>query len=127
MSNPGEGDATPIRSIRQLAEYIATGCKPRDKFVIGTEHEKFGFRRSDYRMPPYEPNGIRAILEGIARNGWEPILDRGNAIGLMRGTASVSLEPAGQLELSGGLLCTLHETRAEIEAHNAEVKRVAAP
>jgi glutamate--cysteine ligase len=127
MSNPGEGDATPIRSIRQLAEYIAAGCKPREKFAIGTEHEKFGFRRADYRTPPYEPNGIRAILEGIAKNGWEPILDQGNPIGLARGTASVSLEPAGQLELSGGLLSTLHETRAEIEAHNAEVKRVAAP
>ena len=60
MSNPGEGDATPIRSIRQLAEYIAAGCKPRDKFAIGTEHEKFGFHRTGYSVPPYEPNGIRA-------------------------------------------------------------------
>jgi glutamate--cysteine ligase len=127
MSNPGEGDATPIRSIRQLAEYIASGCKPRDKFAIGTEHEKFGFRRNDYSVPAYEPSGIRAILEGIARNGWEPILDRGNPIGLTRGTASVSLEPAGQLELSGGLLTDIHQTRAEIEAHNAEVRHVANP
>ncbi len=127
MSNPGEGDATPIRSIRQLAESIATGCKPRDKYAIGTEHEKFGFRRTDHSVPPYEPNGIRAILEGIARNGWEPILDRGNPIGLTRGTASVSLEPAGQLELSGGLLTSIHDTRAEIEAHNEEVRRVAGP
>ena len=127
MSNPGEGDATSIRSIRQLADYIATGCKPREKFAIGTEHEKFGFHRPDNRTPPYEPAGIRAILEGIARNGWEPILDRGNPIGLTRGTASVSLEPAGQLELSGGLLTDLHQTRAEIEAHNDEVRRVATP
>jgi glutamate--cysteine ligase len=127
MSNPGEGDATPIRSMRQLAEYIATGCKPRERFAIGTEHEKFGFRRADYSVPAYEPEGIRAILEGIARNGWDPILDRGNPIGLTRGTASVSLEPAGQLELSGGLLSDLHQTRAEIEAHNVEVRHVAAP
>jgi len=127
MSNPGEGDATPIRSIRQLAEYIASGCKPHERFAIGTEHEKFGFRRTDFCMPSYEPNGIRAILEGISRNGWEPILDRGNPIGLSRGTASVSLEPAGQLELSGGLLTDLHQTRAEIEQHNEEVRRVAGP
>jgi glutamate--cysteine ligase len=127
MSNPGEADATPITSTRELADYIAQGCKPRERYAIGTEHEKFGFRRSDHAMPPYEPNGIRAVLEGIAEGGWQPILDHGNPIGLTRGTASVSLEPAGQLELSGGLMTTLHETRAEIEEHNAEVRRVAAP
>ena len=127
MSNPGEGDATPITSRRELADYIAKGCKPPEHFAIGTEHEKFGFRRSDFAVPKYEPNGIRAILEGIAAEGWEPILDRGNPIGLTRGSASVSLEPAGQLELSGGLLTTLHETRAEFESHYADVRRVAGP
>ena len=66
MSNPGEGNLTPITSTRQLAEYLATGCKPREKFRIGTEHEKFGFRLSDLMPPPYEPQGIRATLEGIA-------------------------------------------------------------
>ncbi len=127
MSNPGEADATPITSRRELADYIAQGSKPRERFAIGTEHEKFGFRRSDFAMPPYEPGGIRAILEGIAAGGWEPILDRGNPIGLTRGNASVSLEPAGQLELSGGLMTTLHDTRAEIEDHFAEVRQVAGP
>jgi glutamate--cysteine ligase len=127
MSNPGEADATPITSRRELADYIAQGCKPPERFAIGTEHEKFGFRHSDFAMPPYEPVGIRAILEGIAAGGWQPILDRSNPIGLTRGDASVSLEPAGQLELSGGLMPTLHDTRAEIEDHFAEVRRVAAP
>ena len=128
MSNPGEADATPITSPRQLAEYLALGGKPRERFTIGTEHEKFGFRHADYAAPPYEPGGIRAVLEGMAAaDGWEPILDRGNPIGLKKESASVSLEPAGQLELSGGLAGTLHETRAEIEAHNALVRHVAGP
>ncbi len=125
MSNPGDADATPITSVRQLADHIAEGCKPRDRFTIGTEHEKFGYRQSDLSPPPYEPGGIRALLQAMAINGWEPILDNGNPIGLKRGGASVSLEPAGQLELSGGMTQTLHETRAEIDAHFAEV-RVAA-
>ena len=129
MSNPGEGDATPIASVRQLAEHIAVGCKPRDRFAIGTEHEKFGFRHTDLATPPYEPGGIRAVLEGIAAGApgtWKPILDRGNPIGLSSDTyAAISLEPAGQLELSGGLTADLHAARAELEAHYAEVRPVA--
>ena len=124
MSNPGEADATPITSTRQLADYIAVGCKPPSQYTIGTEHEKFGFRRSDFSTPAYEPAGIRAVLEGIAATGWEAILDRGNPIGLTRGNASVSLEPAGQLELSGGLMPTLHDTRAEMVAHFDDVRAI---
>jgi glutamate--cysteine ligase len=127
MSNPGDADATPITSVRQLADHIAEGCKPREKFSIGTEHEKFGFSLNTRLPPPYEPGGIRAILEAMAVDGWEPILDRGNPIGLKRGGASVSLEPAGQLELSGGMTTTLHETHDELQAHYAEVRRAAAP
>jgi len=129
MSNPGEGDETPITSLRQLAEYIAVGCKPREEWGIGTEHEKFGFRLHDLKPPPYEPADgqpgcIRDMLKGLEAFGATPILDRGNTIGLKQGEASVSLEPAGQLELSGGIAKTLHETRAELETHFEEVRAV---
>lgn len=127
MSNPGEADPTPITHVRDLAAWFAAGSKPRGAWRIGTEHEKFGFRRSDLAPPPYEPRGIRAVLEGLAARGWEPILDRGNPIGLRRGGASVSLEPGGQLELSGDALADVHATKAELEAHFAEVREVAAP
>ncbi len=127
MSNPGDADATPITSVRQLAEHIAAGCKPRENFAIGTEHEKFGFRFSDFTPPPYEPRGIRAVLEAMEGGGWTPILDAGNPIGLARDRASVSLEPAGQLELSGATLETLHETADELAAHLAHVRRAAEP
>ena len=125
MSNPGDADATPISSVRQLADHIAEGCKPRDRFTIGTEHEKFGYRQADLLPPPYEPGGIRALLEAMAVDGWTPILDAGNPIGLKRGSASVSLEPAGQLELSGGMTADLHETRAEFDTHFAHVRKAA--
>jgi len=127
MSNPGESDPTPITSVRQLADWFAVGSKPRDQWRIGTEHEKFGFRRRDLAPPPYEPGGIRAMLEGLMAFGWEPILDRGNPIGLKRGQASVSLEPGGQFELSGAPLATMHEASAELFLHLEEVREVAGP
>lgn len=132
MSNPGEADATPIRSVRQLADYLASGCKPKTRYSIGTEHEKFGFTHPGLTPPPYTPDGIRAILETIAANGWEPILDHGLPIGLKGtkahgGGGSVSLEPAGQLELSGDMLTTLHETKAEFDTHFEEVRAAAGP
>ncbi len=122
MSNPGDADDTRIASVQQLADHIAVGCKPRSAYRIGTEHEKFGFGVVDKRPPPYEPGGIQAILQGMLTPGaWEGIFDQGKLIGLKgqgpNRSASVSLEPAGQLELSGGLLETLHETEAELTAH----------
>jgi glutamate--cysteine ligase len=127
MSNPGEADLTPITSRQQLAAWFAAGSKKRDAWRIGTEHEKFGFRRTDLAAPPYEPAGIRAMLEGIAAKGWEPILDNGNPIGLKKGGASVSLEPGGQFELSGAPMADLHETRVELAAHLREAHEVAGP
>jgi glutamate--cysteine ligase len=127
MSNPGDADDTPITSVQQMAQYLAVGCKPRDQFRIGTEHEKFGFRHADLKAPPYlptdgQPGCIRDLLAGLARFGGAPILDSDNAIGLKQGAASVSLEPAGQLELSGAPVETLHETRQELETHFAHVR-----
>lgn len=127
MSNPSDADATPITSVRQLAEHIAVGCKPPGAFTIGTEHEKFGFRTDDFTPPPYTPGGIRAVLDGMAVDGWTPILDRDQPIGLKRGPASVSLEPAGQLELSGATLPDLHATAAELDAHFLAVRQAAEP
>jgi glutamate--cysteine ligase len=127
MSNPGDADTTPITSVRQLADYLAVGCKPRERFRIGTEHEKFGFRLPDLTPPPYlpadgHPGAIRDLLQSLERSGGEPILDHGNVIGMRQGDAAISLEPAGQFELSGAPLDTLHDTKAELEAHYAQLR-----
>jgi glutamate--cysteine ligase len=127
MSNPGEADLTPITSTRQLAEWFAAGSKPREAWRIGTEHEKFGFRREGFAAPSYEERGIRAMLEGLQAKGWAPIMDGANVIGLKRGNASVSLEPGGQFELSGAPVEDLHETRVELHTHLREVHEVAGP
>jgi glutamate--cysteine ligase len=110
-----------------MAEYFAAGCKPPEQFRIGTEHEKFGFRHADLTPPPYapsdeQPGSIQGVLAGLAKFGGAPILDGNNVIGLKHGAASVSLEPAGQLELSGGPVATLHETRQELLDHFEQLR-----
>src|SRR6266851_3392321 len=84
MSAPPTTTGETITDKRQLVEYLAAGCKSPEAWRIGTEHEKFVFRRSDLRRVPYEgPDGIRALLEGLTRFGWKPAsrspLVRGNA------------------------------------------------
>jgi glutamate--cysteine ligase, plant type len=128
MSIPQQGGG-PIERLEQLAEYIASGEKPREDWRIGTEHEKFGYDRRGLDPLPYEgETSIRAMLEGLRdRFGWEPVDEQGKLIGLTRDGANVSLEPGGQLELSGAPLATLHETRDELENHLAEVAAVGQP
>ncbi len=127
MSNPGDADLTPIADKTQLAAWFAAGSKPRNAWTIGTEHEKFGFYRDTLAPPPYAPAGIEALLLALQPRGFEPILDKGNVIGLKRDGASISLEPGGQFELSGAPLPDLHGTHAELHAHLDEVREVAAP
>ena len=76
-------DATPIEDIDQLTASLAAGCKPKDQWRIGTEHEKFGFYRDGNSPVPYEgPNGVRALLEGMETLlGWNPIYDGDKIIG----------------------------------------------
>ena len=127
MSNPSQESAAPIASKQELIDYLAGGEKPRADWRIGTEHEKFGFRTDDLRAPIYDgERGIKAMLEGLAqRFGWQPVYDNGNVIALLRDKASVSLEPAGQFELSGAPLETIHATCCEVNQHLDEVRAVA--
>ncbi|MDR6292716.1 MULTISPECIES: glutamate--cysteine ligase [Inquilinus] len=125
MSGPQTASAAPIESKAQLVDYLASGSKPVEDWRIGTEHEKFAFRLSDLRPLHYEgPDGIRAVLEGLAGCGWERVEEDGNLIALVRDKASVTLEPGGQVELSGAPLRSIHETCAEVADHLALVKKV---
>jgi glutamate--cysteine ligase len=125
MSGPSASGGEPIAGKRQLIDYIAAGEKPRERWRIGTEHEKFVFRRKDLRPVPYGgADGIRALLEGLTRFGWSPVYDADNLIALSGGEASVSLEPGGQFELSGAPLDNLHQTCAEVQQHLKQLRPV---
>ena len=114
---------------RELAAWLESGNKPKSNWRIGTEHEKFGFCTESLKPLPYAgERGIRAMLEGMAREfAWEPVLEDGQPIALLKDDCSITLEPGGQLELSGGLLDNLHETCREVNGHLAEVRAVAEP
>jgi len=118
--------STPIASKRDLVHLLDAGCKPKSAWRIGTEHEKFGYHLKTLTPLQYEGgDGIAAMLQGLRRFGWEPVMDGENVVGLMKGAASISLEPGGQFELSGDVLKTLHQTCNEVHTHLAQVREVA--
>ena len=116
MSAPPKSPGVPITDKRQLVEYHEAGNKPPAAWRIGTEHEKFVFRRSDLKRVPYEgPDGIGALLQGMMRFGWKPVIEAGNIIALENDArCSITLEPGGQFELSGAPLETIHQTCDEL-------------
>jgi glutamate--cysteine ligase len=128
VSGPSQVKDVEIESRAQLVEFLTSGVRARDDWRIGTEHEKFGFRTDDLRAPTFDgERGIEALLKGLTRFGWAPVEEHGRVIALTRDGASVSLEPAGQLELSGAELETLHDTCRETGTHLREVREVADP
>lgn len=126
MSIP-QSDGRPITSRADLVAYIAAGSKPREQWRVGTEHEKFVYSLRDHKPLPYDgPCSIKALLEGMQRFGWQPVLEGENIIGLMQNGATVSLEPGGQFELSGAPLRSVHETCVEVNTHRNQVREVCA-
>ncbi len=115
----------PIESRADMIAVFERGEKPADAWRIGTEHEKFVYRTSDHRAPSYdEPGGIRDLLDGLTRFGWNPVVEGDHVIALSGSDGSVSLEPAGQFELSGAPLENLHQTCAETGRHLKQVKEI---
>jgi len=126
MSIPQSGGG-PIESYSQLVEYLEAGCKPKEDWRIGTEHEKFGYCKDTLKPLPYAGDrSIEAVLTGLRDSyGWEPVTEGPHLIGLKKDGANVSLEPGGALELSGAPLETIHETCDEVNEHLREVRDIA--
>lgn len=118
-------DSPLIEGRDDLLSVFSGGEKPKADWRIGTEHEKFVYRLADHRAPSWdEPGGIRDLLMGLTEFGWRPVLEDGKVIALSGSDGTISLEPAGQLELSGAPLATLHDTCAEAGRHLEQVKQV---
>ena len=118
-----------IKDVGQLVEWIAKGAKPAADWRIGTEHEKFLFHRDSLRPVAYDgDSGVEAMLNALCKvigDKATPIIEKGKIIGLKDGDGgSVSLEPGGQLELSGAPLSNLHQTCAETGRHLRHMRAV---
>jgi len=131
MTTRTDDSASPLIEGRDdLLAVFSGGEKAPEAWRIGTEHEKFVYRMIDHRAPAYdEPGGIRDLLTGLTEFGWEPVIENGpngqqNVIALSGDDGTISLEPAGQFELSGAPLENLHETCAEAARHLEQCKTV---
>ena len=126
MTNLLEMDEV-IADKRALVEYLEAGCKPVCDWKIGTEHEKFPYHLSDLRPLTYDEEfGILRLLIELKRFGWEPESESGHIIALRKdGDGTISLEPSGQLELSGEVVGTIHQTCDQVSRHLQQVKAVA--
>jgi glutamate--cysteine ligase len=119
------GEERRIESREQLVAPMQAGEKAPGQWRIGTEHEKLVYKTADHRAPSYdEPGGIRDILLELQEFGWRPVEENGKVIAMSGDDGTVSLEPAGQLELSGAAVETLHQTCAETGRHLNQVKAV---
>ncbi|WP_435099635.1 glutamate--cysteine ligase [Arhodomonas sp. AD133] len=122
---PPDG-SQPVTGRDDLVAWIEAGSKAPADWRIGTEHEKFVFDRRTLEPVGFDgPRGIEAFLEGMTRFGWTPVTEAGRTIALKRDGAAITLEPAGQLELSGAPLERLQQSCAEVNGHLAEVREVA--
>ncbi|HIF94698.1 MAG TPA: glutamate--cysteine ligase [Myxococcales bacterium] len=116
----------PMEGREDLLEYFRDSETPREDWRVGTEHEKVGVYADTGDRVPFEgPYGIGALLEKIAAAiGWDPVEENGKTIALIKDGASVTLEPGGQIELSGAPLRTSKETCIEFNTHVDLVKEL---
>lgn len=114
----------PVEGVGDLLAYFRAAETPREDWAVGTEHEKVGVYADTGDRVPYEgPYGIGALLEKIAdAEGWDRVEERGKVIALSHAGASITLEPGGQIELSGAPLATTRQTCAEFNTHVDLVK-----
>ncbi|MBF0161515.1 MAG: glutamate--cysteine ligase [Magnetococcales bacterium] len=134
MSEHNAPIEAPVSQREPLIAWLESGCKPPSQWRVGTEHEKFGFYKQSLRPLPYEGTaGIRAVLEGMASHfDWTLVTEQGLPIALSKEAhgeeirASITLEPGGQLELSGAPLRSIHDTQEEINDHLQQLGEVCA-
>jgi glutamate--cysteine ligase len=126
MTSFRSNQAEPVTSKAQLISVLSEGAKPKDQWRIGTEHEKFAYARKNFSALPYDgPTGIKALLTGLMRYGWEAVNEGDTLIALKQsGKGTISLEPGGQIELSGAALDNIHQTCGETAEHLKQVKEV---
>src|SRR5262245_31881765 len=112
MSDPER----PIEREADLAGYFDAGAKPRARWGVGLEYERFGVRSDDLSPVPYDgPRSVRLLLESLVAGGaWTPDREGDLLLGAHHGDTRLTLEPGCQLEMSGGVHHSLDAARDEL-------------
>ncbi len=120
---------TVITHEEDLLEHFRRGARPRERWGIGVEYERLGVFRDTGRAIPYEGDAsVETILKTLGdTRGWSPHDESGRILSLARGTTSITLEPGGQMELSGSVHPTLAGARRELLDFVSEVEEVSRP
>ncbi len=118
--------AAPLSKADMIA-YFQSGEKPKKDWKIGVEFERFAFDRSNFSPIAYlGRKSVLAIFDGLIKQyGWQPVYEGENIVALKREEQSITLEPGGQIELSGATQKSIHDCCAEITRHLAETAAVA--
>ena len=111
-----------IKSKEHIIEYFKSGIKNDKNFKIGIEHEKFLFNNRNNQRVTYSQ--IKEMFTALLEFGWNPILEKGNIIGLNKGGKNITIEPGNQIELSGDKLSNIHEACAESHDYLFELRQV---
>jgi len=121
-----DSDNQIIENNNQLKNYFLSGYKPKEEFKVGCEYEKFAIFTPELKsLDYYGDKGIYSLFKGLEKNyNWEPEYEGENIISLFKNSSSVTLEPGGQVELSGKPHKTLHEVYDEIQEHILELKDI---
>ena len=132
MSSPpshttGPRPAESPLSVESLVAYFRSGAKDRTRFKIGIEQEKIAVRDDGSPVQYEGPRGLAELLAGLESRGFAATREDGHVIALARGGDRITMEPGGQLELSGGALATAADCAAALDAHVREVAEAARP
>ena len=111
-----------INTKEQIIKYFKSGIKKSNNYKIGIEHEKFLFNKKNNKRIDYLK--VKEMFSALMEFGWNPILEKGNVIGLNKGGKNITLEPGNQIELSGEKLNHIHEACAESQDYLFELRQV---
>ena len=135
MSAHTPEDQTPIQDRDQLVEFMLARAKPSSEWLIGTEHEKIGYSLTRRQRPTFTGE-IEELFFALEREGWRATRENtmtpegqpsSAIIALHHQGASITLEPGGQLELSGAPVRLLDETAQEVDEHLKLINRLSEP
>ncbi len=112
--------AVPVTATQDLIDYLARGARPPERWGIGTEMEKLVVDAETGEAASY--SRIEALLQHLEqKGGWRALREEGHLIALQGERSSITLEPGGQLELSGQLCPDLHCCYADFALHIEQV------